>query len=355
MNNIPQRKLTVVGAGYVGSTCAHLAALKNLAREIVLIDVVPDRPQGIALDLNQSAAVEGFQSEVIGTNDPEDTYDSDLFIVTAGRPRKPGMSRSDLLEVNGGIVTEVAASIRQGSPDAVVIVVTNPLDSMVTLMRAQLGFPAQRVIGMAGVLDSARFCWFIAQATGCSVRDVDAMVLGAHGDSMVPMPTYCTVNGVHLLDLVSSDEVHAMAERTRKGGAEIVSLLKTGSAWYAPASAAVAMAESVLNDGIAPGVDLRNAEAGDAVTVRLGGETLDAVVAVPNQPRDLALTIPALNDAYMRVLLEAPCGGSETPAMDATLWVSTFGLDDARRSTLAQALRDTLDRCLGDTGQPVEF
>jgi malate dehydrogenase len=288
MNNIPQRKLTVVGAGYVGSTCAHLAALKNLAREIVLIDVVPDRPQGIALDLNQSAAVEGFQSEVIGTNDPEDTYDSDLFIVTAGRPRKPGMSRSDLLEVNGGIVIEVAASIRQGSPDAVVIVVTNPLDSMVTLMRAQLGFPAQRVIGMAGVLDSARFCWFIAQATGCSVRDVDAMVLGAHGDSMVPMPTYCTVNGVHLLDLVSSDEVHAMAERTRKGGAEIVSLLKTGSAWYAPASAAVAMAESVLNDAnrLLPCACLLNGEYGHeglymGVPAILGRTGVKKIVEVP--------------------------------------------------------------------------
>jgi malate dehydrogenase len=198
------------------------------------------------------------------------------------------MSRSDLLEVNGGIVIEVAASIRQGSPDAVVIVVTNPLDSMVTLMRAQLGFPAQRVIGMAGVLDSARFCWFIAQATGCSVRDVDAMVLGAHGDSMVPMPTYCTVNGVHLLDLVSSDEVHAMAERTRKGGAEIVSLLKTGSAWYAPASAAVAMAESVLNDAnrLLPCACLLNGEYGHeglymGVPAILGRTGVKKIVEVP--------------------------------------------------------------------------
>ncbi len=288
MSSIQNRKLTVVGGGYVGSTCVHLAALKNLAREIVLIDVIPDRPQGIALDLNQSAAVEGFQSEVIGTNDPLDTYDSDVFIVTAGLPRKPGMSRSDLLEVNGRIVTEVAETIRVGSPEAVVIVVTNPLDSMVTLMRAQLGFPAKRVIGMAGVLDSARFCWFIAEATGCSVQDVDAMVLGAHGDSMVPMPTYCTVNGVHLVDLVASDKIDAMADRTRKGGAEIVSLLKTGSAWYAPASSSVAMAEAILNDAgrLLPCACLLNGEYGleglyMGVPAILGRDGVERIVEVP--------------------------------------------------------------------------
>ncbi|MDA1266372.1 MAG: malate dehydrogenase, partial [Planctomycetota bacterium] len=254
MTSIQPRKLTVVGGGYVGSTCVHLAALKNLASEIVLIDVIEDRPQGIALDMNQSAAVEGFQAQVIGTNDPADTYDSDVFIVTAGLPRKPGMSRSDLLEVNGRITSNVAEYIRRGSPDAIVIVVTNPLDSMVTLMRAKTGFPAKRVIGMAGVLDSARFAWFIREATGAAVQDVRAMVLGAHGDSMVPMPHYCTVNGVQLVDLLPLDDVHAMGERTKQGGAEIVGLLKTGSAWYAPASASVAMAEAILN---APAAALR--------------------------------------------------------------------------------------------------
>jgi len=248
MTAIQELKLTVVGAGYVGSTCAQLAALKSIAKEIVLVDVLEGRPQGIALDLNQSAAIEGLGARVVGTNDPADTRDSDLFIVTAGRPRKPGMSRSDLLEVNGRIVSEVADYVRSGSPEAIVIVVTNPLDSMVSLMRARLGFPAKRVVGMAGVLDSARFSWFIAERTGASVQDVDAMVLGAHGDSMVPMPRYCTVNGVQLGDLVGAPEIEELAHRTKHGGAEIVGLLKTGSAWYAPASAAVAMAASILGD-----------------------------------------------------------------------------------------------------------
>lgn len=288
MTSIQPRKLTVVGGGYVGSTCVHLAALKNLASEIVMIDVIEDRPQGIALDMNQSAAVEGFQSKVIGTNDPMDTYDSDVFIVTAGLPRKPGMSRSDLLEVNGKITCEVAEYIRRGSPEAIVIVVTNPLDSMVSLMRAKTGFPSKRVIGMAGVLDSARFAWFIREATGAAVKDVRAMVLGAHGDSMVPMPDYCTVNGVQLADLVPMDDVNAMADRTRKGGAEIVGLLKTGSAWYAPASASVAMAESILNDAhrLLPCACLLNGEYGIeglymGVPAYLGRNGVERILEVP--------------------------------------------------------------------------
>jgi malate dehydrogenase len=248
MTSITQKKITVVGAGYVGATCAHLAALKNLASEIVLIDVIEGRPQGIALDMNQSAAVEGFSAEITGTNDPAATHGSDLFIVTAGMPRKPGMSRSDLLQVNAKIVIAVSEYIRNGSPDAYVIVVTNPLDSMVHLCRAKTGFPGNRVVGMAGVLDSARFSWFISEATKASVQDVDAMVLGAHGDSMVPMAQYCTVNGVQLEDLVPAGDIDQMATRTKNGGAEIVNLLKTGSAWYAPASSSVAMAASMLLD-----------------------------------------------------------------------------------------------------------
>ena len=243
-----QKKITVVGAGYVGSTCAHLAAQKNLASEIVLIDVLEGRPQGIALDMNQSSAVEGFTARITGTNDPKDTWGSDLFLVTAGVPRKPGMSRSDLLGTNAKIILSVSEYIRTGSPDAFVIVVTNPLDSMVHLCRAKTGFPGARVAGMAGVLDSARFSWFIAEATRSSALDVDAMVLGAHGDSMVPMTQYCTVNGVALRDLVERPKIDEMAKRTRNGGAEIVNLLKTGSAWYAPASSSVAMAASILRD-----------------------------------------------------------------------------------------------------------
>lgn len=248
MRATPSRKITVVGAGYVGSTCAQLSALKNLAKEIVLIDVLAGRPQGIALDLNQSAAIEGFQARVIGTNDWAETADSDVVIMTAGLPRKPGMSRSDLLETNGKIVRQVAEELRRRSPEAVVIVVTNPLDSMVTLMRHHTGFSARRVIGMAGVLDAARFAYFLAEATGTAPEDVDAMVLGAHGDSMVPMARHCSINGVAAQDLLSEDTIGELAHRTKHGGAEIVALLKTGSAWYAPASASVAMAEAILHD-----------------------------------------------------------------------------------------------------------
>lgn len=288
MSTIESRKITVVGAGYVGATTAQLCAMKNLASEIVLIDVLEGRPQGIALDMNQSAAIEGFSARVVGTNDPGDTADSDVFIVTAGKPRTPGMSRSDLLEVNGRIVCSVADYIRERSPEAIVIVVTNPLDSMVSLMRARTGFPARRVIGMAGVLDSARFCWFLSEATGTAVQDVDAMVLGAHGDSMVPMPDYCTLNGVRAGDLLASDDVDAMADRTRKGGAEIVGLLKTGSAWYAPASASVAMAASILNDErrMLPSACLLNGQYGFeglymGVPAVLGRNGVEQIVEVP--------------------------------------------------------------------------
>ncbi len=248
MSSIQKRKITVVGAGYVGMSAAQKCAEKNLAAEVVLIDVLEGRAAGIALDLNQAAAIEGYTTRVVGTADPADTQDSDVFIVTAGRPRKPGMSRSDLLEVNGRVMGAVAEYIRDLSPEAIVIVVTNPLDTMVHLMRAKLGFPAKRVVGMAGVLDSARFSWFIAEASGTSVKDVDAMVLGAHGDSMVPMTSACTVNGVPIKDILDAPTIEALSDRTRKGGAEIVALLKTGSAFYAPASAAVAMAASILND-----------------------------------------------------------------------------------------------------------
>jgi len=285
---IAQRKLTVVGAGYVGMTCAQLAAQKNLAGEVVVIDIDEGRAKGIALDLNQMAAVEGFGARVTGTGDPAATAGSDLVIVTAGRPRKPGMSRSDLLEVNGRIVREVARYVRDLSPESIVIVVTNPLDSMVHLMRVATGFPGRRVIGMAGVLDSARFSWFIAEHTGTSVVDVDAMVLGAHGDSMVPLPRACTVNGVALPELAAAADIDAMADRTRKGGAEIVGLLKTGSAFFAPAAASVAMAASILNDQrrLLPSACLLNGEYGFeglymGVPAILGARGVEKVVEIP--------------------------------------------------------------------------
>jgi malate dehydrogenase len=241
-------KITVVGAGHVGMITAQKCAEKELAREIVLIDVLEGRPQGIALDLNQSAAVEGWGSRVIGTNDPAATADSELVIVTAGKPRTPGMSRSDLLSVNGKIVEQVAHYVRDRSPDAIVIVVTNPLDPMTHLMRAKLGFPARRVLGMAGVLDAARFSFFLAEALGVGVADVDAMVLGAHGDSMVPLPRASTVNGVPVGEWLDAGAIRALSERTKNGGGEIVNLLKSGSAFFAPASGAVAMAKSILRD-----------------------------------------------------------------------------------------------------------
>lgn len=306
MSAISTPKLTVVGAGYVGATCAHLAALKNLAPEICLIDIAEGRPQGIALDMNQSAAIEGFSSTIFGTNDPRDTYGSDVFIVTAGLPRKPGMSRSDLLEVNGNVMKSVAEYIRAGSPEAIVIVVTNPLDSMVTLMRHALGFPARRVVGMAGVLDSARYSWFLAEAIGTAVQDVDAMVMGAHGDSMVPMAERCTANGVGVLDLLDRDAIEAMGERTKKGGGEIVKLLKTGSAWYAPASGAVAMAGSILRDEkrLLPCACLLNGEYGlenlyMGVPAILGTAGVERIVELPLRTESRALlqkTAGAIHD-----------------------------------------------------------
>jgi malate dehydrogenase len=234
------------------------------------------------------AAVEGFRSRAVGTGDPKATHGSDLFIVTAGLPRKPGMSRSDLLETNGKIIGQVAQYVCDGSPESIVIVVTNPLDSMVHLMRVKTGFPGQRVVGMAGVLDSARFSWFIAEETRANVVDVDAMVLGAHGDSMVPIADYCTVNGVPLPKLVAKPKIDAMADRTRNGGAEIVNLLKTGSAFFAPAAASVAMASSILNDEkrLLPCACLLNGQYGIeglymGVPAILGAKGVEKIVELP--------------------------------------------------------------------------
>lgn len=288
MSAIAQRKVTVVGAGFVGMTCAQMCAQQEVASEITLIDVVEGRPQGIALDLNQAAAIQGYGARVTGTNDPAETFGSDLVIMTAGKPRTPGMSRSDLLETNGRVISAVAEYVRSGSPDAIVIVVTNPLDVMTQLMRVKLGFPARRVMGMAGVLDSARFSWFIAEHLKVSVQDVDAMVLGAHGDSMVPMPSYCTVNGVSLPDLSDKASIDSLSDRTRHGGAEIVGLLKTGSAYYAPAAAAVQMAASILRDErrLLPACCLLNGHFGfEGITMGvpavLGAGGVESIVEVP--------------------------------------------------------------------------
>ncbi len=282
------QKVTVVGAGYVGMTCAQRLCQLELCREVVLIDVKAGRAQGIALDLAQAAAIEGYGTRVVGTGDPARTAGSDLVIMTAGRPRAPGMSRSDLLEVNGRVVRSVAEYVRQGSPEAFVIVVTNPLDSMVQLMRKALGFPGKRVVGMAGVLDSARFSMFLAEAAKVGIADVDAMVLGAHGDSMVPVLDFCTVGGIPAKHLLPRSTLEALAGRTRNGGAEIVKLLETGSAFYAPASAAVAMARSVLRDEkrVLPCATLLNGEYGIeglfmGVPAVLGAGGVERIVELP--------------------------------------------------------------------------
>src|SRR3984957_3239899 len=240
--------ITVVGAGNVGATTAQRVAEKQLARRVVMVDVVDGIPQGKALDQYQSAPIEGFDSRVIGTNGYDETAGSDIVIITAGIARKPGMSRDDLLATNAGIVRAVGAEIRRTSPNAIVIVVSNPLDVMSYVAKEATGFPRERVIGMAGVLDTARYRAFLAAALDVSVLDIQAMVLGGHGDTMVPLLSYTTVSGIPVTQLLDKDKLDAIRARTRNGGAEIVKHLKTGSAYYAPSAAAVQMAEAIVLD-----------------------------------------------------------------------------------------------------------
>ncbi len=247
-----RNKIALIGAGQIGGTLAHLVALKELG-DVVLFDIAEGIPQGKALDLAQSGAVEGFNAGLRGANDYADIAGSDVIIVTAGVPRKPGMSRDDLLGINLKVMASVGEGIKKHAPDAFVICITNPLDAMVWALQKACGLPANKVVGMAGVLDSARFRYFLAEEFKVSVEDVTAFVLGGHGDDMVPSLRYSTLSGVPLPDLVkmgwtTQARLDAIIERTRKGGGEIVNLLKTGSAFYAPASSAVAMAESYLKD-----------------------------------------------------------------------------------------------------------
>jgi malate dehydrogenase len=241
-------KITVVGGGNVGATCAQGLALKELAREVVLIDILEGVPQGKGLDQWESAPIEGFDTRVRGTNNYDDTANSDIVVITAGIARKPGMSREDLLNTNAGIVRQVAENVKRTSPNSIIIMVSNPLDVMAYVAMKVTGFPRERVIGMAGVLDTARYRSFIALELDCSVEDIQALVLGGHGDTMVPLASYTTVSGIPLKQLASADRINAMVDRARNGGAEIVSLLKTGSAYYAPAAAAVQMVEAIVRD-----------------------------------------------------------------------------------------------------------
>jgi len=241
-------KITVVGAGNVGATAAQRVAEKELAREVVLIDVVEGIPQGKALDQWETAPVEGFDSRVIGSNGYEEAAGSGIFIVTAGIARKPGMSRDDLLNTNAKIVREVSENIKRVAPDSIIIMVSNPLDVMCYVAKEASGFPRERVIGMAGVLDTARYRSFLALELDVSVEDIQAMVLGGHGDTMVPLISYTTVSGIPITQLVPQDRLEAIVQRARTGGAEIVQYLKTGSAYYAPSAAAVQMAEAIVKD-----------------------------------------------------------------------------------------------------------
>ena len=279
-----RKKISVIGAGFVGSTCAHWAAQKELG-DVVLLDINEGSAKGKALDLFEASPVEGFDSRVTGTADYKDIGGSDVVIVTAGLPRKPGMSRDDLLATNAKIMKSVCEGIKEFAPQSTVIVVSNPLDAMAMVAKETLGFPRERIIGMAGILDSARFRSFIAEETGVSVKDISAFVLGGHGDTMVPMPRHCSLGGVPLQEFLPKDRIDALVERTRKGGAEIVGLLKTGSAYYAPSASAVEMAEAILKDQqrILPCAAYMEGEYGIkdmfiGVLCRLGGKGMEKVI-----------------------------------------------------------------------------
>jgi malate dehydrogenase len=241
-------RVTIVGSGFVGATTAMRVVQKGLADEVVLIDIIDGLPQGLSLDMKESAPIEGFEPNIVGTNDYADTAGSDVVVITAGLPRQPGMSRMDLLDKNAGIIREVVRQAVEHSPDSILIVVTNPLDEMTYLASDVSGFPKERVMGMAGVLDSSRLRFFIAEALGVSPTSVEAMTLGSHGESMVPLPRQATVGGKPLTDLVDEATLERLYQRTRDAGAEIVALLKKGSAYYAPSAAIAQMVNAIAGD-----------------------------------------------------------------------------------------------------------
>ncbi len=287
-----RNKITVIGAGQVGTTVAQLVAYMNLGN-VVLVDILEGVPQGKALDLQQSGCLQAFDSIVVGTNDYKDTANSDIVVITAGLPRKPGQDRSDLLKVNAKIVKSVTEQVIQYSKDPIMIVVSNPLDAMVYLAKKVSGLSRNHVLGMAGVLDSARFRTFVALELSCSLVDVDAMVLGGHGDSMVPMPRYTTVSGISITDLMTQEQIDRLVERTRKGGAEIVDLLKNGSAFLAPGASVVKMIEAILRDKrrILPCTAYLEGEYGwkdifFGVPVELGAQGIDKIIELNLTPEE---------------------------------------------------------------------
>jgi len=290
-----RKKISVIGAGFVGATAAHWAAEKELG-DIVLVDIIEGMPQGKALDLFQAGPIEGFDARVIGTNGFEETKNSDLVIITSGVPRKPGMSREDLLDINKKIIESVVAQVVEKSPNTVLILVTNPLDTMTYLAFKKSGFPKQRVMGMAGILDTARFKAFIAMELGVSIEDIQTLLLGGHGDEMVPLPRYTTVSGIPLSQLLPKETIDRLVDRTRKGGGEIVNLLKTGSAFYAPSAAAVQMAEAILKDKkrILPCCVYLEGEYGlkdicFGVPIKLGGKGVESIIELQLTEEEKAL------------------------------------------------------------------
>lgn len=289
------RKVTVVGAGKYGSTTVQRLAESEVCDVVVMTDIVEGLPQGLALDMNQSRPIERYRTKVVGTNDYADTAGSEVVVITAGLPRKPGMSRMDLLEVNAKIVKGVVADVVERSPEATLVVVTNPLDQMTTLAAELSGLPKSKVIGQAGILDSARFAHFIAEAAGADILDVYALTLGSHGETMVPVPSQCTVGGRPLPEVLDSAQVDGIVERTRDGGAEIVALLKTGSAYYAPSSAAAQMVKAVMTDSqdVLPVCAWLSGQYGVSevylgVTARLGRGGVEEVIELDLAEEELA-------------------------------------------------------------------
>jgi malate dehydrogenase len=281
-----RRKITVVGAGNVGATCAQRIAERDYA-DVILVDIVEGLPQGKALDLNQSGPVVGYEAHVTGTDGYEESAGSDIVVITSGSPRKPGMSRDDLLETNKSIVGSVSSEVKDRSPDSIVIVVTNPLDAMCHVAFDTTSFPRQRVLGMAGILDSARFRTFLAWELGVSVRDVTGFVLGGHGDTMVPVVSYSNVAGIPIRQKLSDDKIEAIVQRTRDGGAEVGKLLQKGSAFYAPSAAVAEMVDSIVFDQkrVLPCAALCQGEFGIqdlfvGVPCRLGAEGLEEIVEI---------------------------------------------------------------------------
>ena len=302
-------KVTVVGSGKYGSMTALRVAEYDIADTVVMTDIVEGLPQGLALDMNQSRFVEKFSSKIIGTNNYEDTSDSDVVVITAGLPRKPGMSRMDLLEVNANIVTEVTSNIMKHSKNPIIIVVTNPLDQMTTLVSDVSGLPKSRVIGQAGVLDSSRFAYFISEKLNVNMKEVEAWTLGSHGETMVPAPSQCKVDGKPLTELLTNEEIEELVKRTSDGGAEIVALLKTGSAYFAPSSAAATMVKSIISDSnnVLPSCSWVSGEYGISdvylgVPTKLGKDGVTEIVELDLNTEELENLKSAADSVKQKVL-----------------------------------------------------